>query len=496
MNNKEDATDSTLGDRTKQSIVWSTTLPLAAHSARFLNSLILARILSPTDFGVMGMVFVIMYYANTFTDFGFAKAIVQKPSIHNLHYRSYFTFNFLISAFLFSALQLSAVYIETYFNVDDLAAAIQVYSFFLIISALAAPAKVKLRRAIRFKSLAIAEAFQVGVSIPISLGLALHGYGFWAIVYAGLCSQSLMLFFLCWSAGIVPWPTARIASLRSLISFGKWDFLAGQVNLVAESVDKLIIGKVLGASAVGLYDRALGLGRMPYEQVSGKFSNVAFSTFSRYQHSRQDLIYYMRRISVLNALVLAPMMLGLAAIADEFVLVVLGETWVGMTSTLQVLCVSFIFAGVGRPFYSINIAAGWIAEQTLINLVLVTLLVVAMLYMAERGIDAVAFVILVYQFLYLVISVWLTRKKFEVALLALLAPMLQPIVLAGGMYWCVFYLKSMIEFENAALELVTLIASGGLVFALLVLVAPLRELAFVRKKIRVSINNLIGSNAG
>lgn len=479
-----------INQKTNQSIVWFTSLPLVVHLVRFGSSLILARLLLPSDFGIMGIVTVIMYYTDTFTDFGFAKALVQKKRILRNHYKSYFSFNIIVSLVLFFVLQIASENIERYFDIEELGSAIQVYSLLLIITALASPAKVKLRREINFKTLAIAEAILVSVSIPTSITLALYDYGFWSMIYGSLISQTVALVFICYRSGLLPLPSVKLYLLKPLLHFSKWDFLAGQTKLIADSVDKIIIGKILGASAVGLYDRALGLAQMPYGQTSGKIGNIAFSTFSRFQDSPEELLKNYSQITTLNALLLFPLLLGLAAVSDIFVYTVLGQKWEQMILTLQVFCISFVFAGLTATNASFNTAIGKISLQTRINLCLTFLLLIGLIFVAALGINYVAFTVMCYQFLSLFIS-GLIAIKYSKLNLRLIARCTGFPLLAGLiMLICVSALKKYFFIEFNVLNLLSLASIGGLIFLLTVYALPVTEFNFFREWIKRRIKKI------
>ncbi len=475
---------------TKKSAMWFTVLPFTTQMARFINSLILARLLSPEAFGIIGIVSVLMYYSDTFSDFGFGKAIIQRKRVKELHFKSYFTFNLIISLLLFTLITYYSDNIAIFFEIEVLSDAFDVFAIYIVITAFLTPIKIKLSREIKYKTLAIIDAFRFGIQIPISLTLAINGFDFWSIIYAMIAGQLFALVvFLVINKGFIL-PTTKLLFLRTMFNFSKWDFVAGQANLLSESADKLFLAKILGASYVGLYDRAQGIAVMPYMQISQKLSIVSFSSFSRFQDSPKELDYYFGRLMSFQALLVIPMLLGLSSVSEPFVSSLLGEKWLEMIPTLKLMSFAFLIGALANPFSSLNTATGFISLQTKVSLLCLGVLLITLYNFTQYGINAVAYCLIMFQLLRLITNCIISKIKVNVSIL-FAASAIFPFLLAGIlMFVSVRVVYSMQLTLTDWKYLVLLIATGASVYTLSVLFIPLQSSNFVRQKVKNAINRL------
>ncbi len=278
-----------IADKTRKSLLWFTIVPFTMQVLRFGISILLARILSPSDFGLIGIISVLLYYCDSFSDFGFSKAIVQKKSIIQEHYSIFFTFNIVVSMCFFVAAQGFSGSIASFFETQDIGEALQVFSFLFLITAVSAGPLVKLKRELNFKAIAIIQAIRMSITMTLSLILALKGFAFWSIIYAMLFSHVIELLLLLYTTRQFPRISLEFGYLKELLHFGLWDFIGAQCRLVSENIDKIIIGKILGTTSLGYYDKAYGISRMPNDQISVRLSLISFSSFSRVQDDEELL---------------------------------------------------------------------------------------------------------------------------------------------------------------------------------------------------------------
>lgn len=478
-------------EATKKSAVWYTVLPFVTQLTRFINSLILARILSPEAFGIIGVLSVLMYYSDTFSDFGFGKAIIQKKRVRDLHFKSYFTFNLFVSILIYISITFYSKQIAVFFDIAELSEALDVFAIFIIITAFLTPIKIKLSREVKYKTIAIVDSLKFVVQIPISLTLAISGFGFWSIVYAMILGQVFALvIFVYINKGFIL-PTTKILVLRSMFNFSKWDFIAGQANLISESSDKLFIAKILGVSYVGLYDRAQGIAVMPYMQISQKLSMVSFSSFSRFQDSKSELDYYFGKLMSFQAFLVFPMLLGLASISELFVSSLLGEKWLEMISTLKLMCLAFLIGAMANPFSALNTATGFISLQTKSSLICLFALLTSLYNFTQYGIDAVAFCLIGFQLLRLLINCFISKMNTCISLTFSVKAILPFVLSSIIMYSFVRLLFYLNLISTNWKYLIFLIVVGALIYSVCVLVFPFQSSNFIRKKVKLFLNKLM-----
>lgn len=468
--------------RTKQSVVWFTILPFLIHFLRFANSLLLARILVPSDFGIIGIISVILYYSDTFCNFGFAKAIVQRKEVVQRHYDSFFTFNLLVSFAFFTVFQFNSQPIADYFEVPELASAIEVFTIALLISSVSAVPRAKLRRELEFKALAIIEAIKVFCSMAISLTLALNGYGFWSLIISMLAGKAIGLILCLSVAKILPRPYFGLKYVKELLKFGKWDFFNGQIRLFADNIDKIVIGKALGVTPLGFYDKSLGLAQMPYSQISGNIANVAFSSFSREQDNPADLAHTFNRIIVLNAMLMTPLLCGLAMVAESFVFTVLGDKWMPMVDSLILFSFSFIFASYSHPIVSMNFAADRIKHQTIISFILTIILILAIIGVVDLGVEYVVLCLLSFNIVLFLASFQLLRSHFDVRWGELYRLLLPAVLFSAIMMLVIAMSQTLIVYQHVWQEFCVSVVVGVATYLGCLLLVPLSSTRFLRNK--------------
>ena len=385
-----------LKNKTQESLIWYSTLPLALHFVRFANSIVLDRILLPSDLGIIGLVSVILYYCDTLTNLGFGSAIIQHKQISEQHYQSFFSFNLFISIVLFITAQYSAEQVAIFFNIPEVEYVLPLYSGLFIISAFAIIPTLKLKRRLEFKAIAIIDVLKVAISISISLTLALNGFGFWSILFASLVSQIVMLILLFIYTGYTVKLTHDLRPLKELFNFSSWSFVNGQFKLLSDNIDKLLVGKELGAAELGYYDKAIGLMKMPADQISAKLGSVSFSSFSRFQTDKKNLFSTFKQINLINSLVMIPIFIGLIWTSEPLIWVLLGEKWMPIVTCMKILGVSYIFLCLSGPKLTLCLAAGKVKQQTIIRGILTCLLIVNLISLPSYNITTIAIYIAIY----------------------------------------------------------------------------------------------------
>ena len=469
--------------KTKQGVIWYTALPFLMHFVRIASAIWLARILSPSDFGIMGLVTVLFFYCDLFTSFGFSNAIIQRKSVDSIHYSSYFVFNIIISSILFISFQLFSPSIANYFDEPLLIDALSVFSIMFILSACIAAPQASLKRHLNFKIMAIIEGISMAVSIVSSIFLALNGFGFWSMIYSMIIAQFVVLILsLITSSERLDFKFNNQA-FKQLLNFGLWDFFWGQAVLLGENVDKLIIGKFLGTTPLGFYDKALGFAQMPNIQISRRLSQVSFSTFSRVQDDKVATSNYFSKMMSLNAFICFPVFLGLSAVSRDFTLILLGEKWAPMIDSLSLLTIAFLISSITAPIVSINMAIGAIKQQTLIRFFCLFILTLSLIVLVDKGIETAALALILFYSVQLFASYFLLDFKFNLGWRKLVDLLWAPSVSAGVMYCVVITIVDSSFFELRLFNFISAIVCGVFTYLLLFLVIPSASWNYLRNNV-------------
>ncbi|HIQ14788.1 MAG TPA: hypothetical protein EYH38_04340, partial [Leucothrix sp.] len=221
-------------------------------------AILLARILSPAEFGVIAVANIIVHYANNFTNFGLNNALVQKDDVKNIHINTVFTIDLTISLVLVVITVLSADRIAIFFHTPDVGPVIKWMSLYYVITTFYHIPVVILRRDINFRFLTVVEFFEGMLTSLMAIALALAGYSYWSIVIASLALPAGVTIILMLKTRWLPRLTIG-RDMGGLYSFGFWNFIRAQVQLLVSKIDYFVIGRYLDVQTLGLYEKSFEL---------------------------------------------------------------------------------------------------------------------------------------------------------------------------------------------------------------------------------------------
>lgn len=323
---------------TINALSWSFLESVVTKVVQFSVGIVLARLLLPEQFGLIGMLLIFISIAQVFVQSGFDAALVQKTNATAADICSIFYFNIFVSLFAVGVLCTTAPWIAVFFNQPVLAPLMQVLSLVIVIDSLGAIQGTLFGKEINFRAVTIASLVSGLLSGIVGIILAVEGFGVWSLV-AQQVSLSILRTITLWV--LSPWRPQLIFSLRSLremFGFGSWMLFSGILNQVFENIYFPVIGKLFSAADLGLFTRARSIQSLPSQTLSTVIGRVTFPVFSR---SQGDPARLKRRLKkALPSLVLLnfPVMVGLAATARPLVIVLMGQEWAGCIPYLQLLC--------------------------------------------------------------------------------------------------------------------------------------------------------------
>jgi PST family polysaccharide transporter len=320
---------------------------------RIISTMILARILLPQDFGLIGMVTVLTSFIVMFKDMGLATATIQRDKIDNDQISTLFWLNVCISTFLMLLTCIAAPVIAWFYNESVLLNITIILSISLLISGLGIQHIALLRRQLQFHAIAGIEIFATLLGAIIAILAALSGAKYWALVL-----QDIVLAAIITSGAwlVCKWRPKRIynmSSVREMVAFGINLSGFNILNYIIRNFDKILIGKYIGAYALGLYIKSYQLLLFPIQQFITPISNVVLPALSRLQERPEEYRRYYTRILNILAFVCVPLTVLLAVLSDEIILIVLGEKWIEASPIFKVLA----FAGISQPLTG---SAGWL----------------------------------------------------------------------------------------------------------------------------------------
>ena len=323
-----------------KAFIWDLLGNLGTHASSLIVTIFLARLLEPSDFGLIAIIMVIVSVATIFSDVGLGGALIQRSKLLPIHYSSVFFFNITAGFLLTLLTYLSAGQIATFYNNPELLPLIQVMSSLFVISAFHAVQSVILRKELNYELLTKVNLIASVLSGVIGVLLAFWGAGVWSLV-AQLISREVLINILIWSrSSWVPTLAFSFKALKQLWGYGMNMFLAGLLDTIYERADYLIIGKLFAPATLGFFHQAKQLNMLVVKYSAGSLMSVLFPVLSKIQNDleqfRRVVIKSTGIISFVTFLILG----GLFLLADELIVLLLGAKWEASIFYFKILALS------------------------------------------------------------------------------------------------------------------------------------------------------------
>lgn len=337
--------------KTQKGLVWSFIERFATQGVQFLFGIILARLLSPEDYGTIAMPLVFLAIAQCIIDSGFSTALIRKPDLTEDDLSTAFYFNIGVGVVCYLLLFFSSPLIAEFYNTPILADLLKVTALATLFNPLCAVQQAILTRKIDFKTQAVVSLSGALVSGFAGLTMAYNGFGVWSLVCQQVGGYAIRTILL-WVLG--RWTPKRRWSWKSfhyLLGFGSKMLGSGLLDTIYTNIYPIVIGKFFSANDLGNYTRAQQFATLPSSNVTGVLQRVTFPVLSKIQNEDERLARNYRKILKLSAFLIFPMMLMLSAIADPLVRVILTDKWKGCIILLQIVCFSMMW----YPIHAINL---------------------------------------------------------------------------------------------------------------------------------------------
>jgi len=334
-------------------VKWNTAGKISNLALQFALSVILMRILLPSDYGLLAMAMVLIGFAGIFNEFGFSSALIQNQTINEHHKSSIFWINIFIGALLTLLFFLMAEVFAGFYNNENLIIVIRYLSFSFIISSISIVPGTLLQKEMNYPAINKIDVSVVVISGIASVYLAYNGWGVMSLVFQTLLSQLLKIPLLFYASRWRPKILFSINSIKELFSYSAYLTGFNFINYWARRSDDLLVGRFIGAESLGIYSRAYSLMLLPITHVIGLVSNVIFPAFSSIQEDKNRIKnIYLNVIQVLSFITF-PMMIGLIAAAENFILGIFGTKWADVIPVIQILAIIGVTQTLVNP-------TGWI----------------------------------------------------------------------------------------------------------------------------------------
>lgn len=445
-------------------LFWRLAERCGAQGVSFIVSIVLARILSPDDYGKVAIITVIMQLLQVFIDGGLGNALIQKKDADDLDFSSVFYFNMAFCIVIYGALYICAPMIADYYNDVNYIEWIRVLGLILIISGVKNVQQAYVSRMLQFKKFFFATLVGTIISAFVGIAMALYGLGVWALIAQNLVN-ALIDTVVVWK--LVKWRPHKkfsITRLKSLLSYG-WKLLASNlIDTLYGNIRQLLIGKLYTSSDLAYYNRGCQFPNIIVMNVNTSIDNVLFPVMSYKQGDMDGLKKLTRKSIMVSNYIMAPLMIGLACAADTIVRLVLTEKWLPCVPFLRVFCVIYLF----QPIHTANInvikAMGRSDLVLKLEVIKKAIGIIMLLASMNYGVMAIAYTYLANNFLNQIINSWPNKKLLSYSYKDQLMDILPSTALALVMGICVIAIGQ-IKINSLLLLLIQLLV-GMVVYGL------------------------------
>lgn len=340
-----------LKQKTISGLFWSFIDRFAQQLIAFVVGIVLARLLSPQEFGLIGMLTIFIALSQSFVDSGFSQALIRKTDCTDTDYSTVFYFNLAVSILFYGLLFAFSGLISRFFDEPVLQPMLKVMGVVVILNAFT-----KIQRTLLIKRIDFKLQTRISVIASIAAGtigiiLAYKGFGVWSLVTktiaVGLFTSIMLWAWNKWT----PIMAFSKRSFRELFGFGSKLLASGLLDTAHRNIYHLVIGRFFSAADLGFYTRANDFKKLPSQTLNSIINRVTYPVLSSMQDNNQRLKTNYRKIIKATMLLTFVMMLGLAAVAEPLIITLIGEQWRPSISLLQLLC----FVGMMHPLHAINL---------------------------------------------------------------------------------------------------------------------------------------------
>ncbi len=343
--------EDSLKNKTVKGIVWSSVERFSVQGIQFLVMIVMARLLTPKDYGLVGMVAIFIAVAQSLVDSGFSQALIRKQNRTETDNSTVFYFNIVVGILLYLVLFAIAPLVADFYDSPELTVLMRVICLSVVFNSFVVVQRALLTVNIDFKTQAKASLTAAVVSGVIGIGMAYSGFSYWSIVAQQLVNLGLNTLLLWIFTRWRPRWIYSWGSFRELFTFGSKLMVSGLLDVVYRNMYLLVIGKVFTASSLGYYTRANQFAEFPSSNLTGIMQRVTYPVLCQIQDDDERLAQIYRRFLRLSAFLIFPLLVGLSAVAEPFVLLLLKEQWLFAATLLQIIC----FAMMWYPIHAINL---------------------------------------------------------------------------------------------------------------------------------------------
>lgn len=342
-----------LKKKTLMGLIWQYAEKCGTQAVSFVVSVILARLLTPADYGLIGLITVFISVALVFARSGMGQALVQKKDANDEDFSTVFYFSLVVSVVLYFVLFFTAPLIAGFYHEAKLIPIIRVLAITIIIGAVYSVQQAKVQREMNFKKFFYATLIGTLISAGIGVAMAYSGYGVWALVWQQISAQLINIIILFVTVKWRPKLLFSVQKMKQLFGYSWKLLVSALIDTVYNNIYSLIIGKFYSSANLGYYNRGKQYPMLVVENVNGSINSVIFPVLSKMQDEKERFKATVRRSMKTSTYIIFPFMAGLAAVAEPLVKIMLTDKWLPAVPFIQFCCFSYAF----WPVHTANLQA-------------------------------------------------------------------------------------------------------------------------------------------
>jgi teichuronic acid exporter len=339
-------------------LAWTGAAKWGVQALSWVSTIFVVRLLTPTDYGIVGMAAAFVGFLQPLSDFGIAAAVVQERTLSRNQVARLSGFAVFLGLVWASVTFAAAYPIAGFFKEPQLTTLVPVMGLGFAVGALRVVPGAMLVREMRFRTVAMIETAEALTILVVTMVLALLGRGFWALILGSLSGRIVGAALVLLAEPIKIAPPTDIKRIARHLRFGAWVAASTVAWYAYTNADRVVVGHLIGEAALGAYSIAMTLAGLPVEKISQLYLRVAEAVIAKVQNDRPAVARYFIRITEAVALLAFPLSIGLALVADQFVPVVLGDRWTDAIVPMRLLAVSSAFRSLDPLLAQVLIATG------------------------------------------------------------------------------------------------------------------------------------------
>jgi len=454
-------------------LVWSSLERFAVQGIEFLVILFLARLLTPNDFGLVGMLSIFIAIARSLVDSGFSQALIRKQRRTNNDNCTVFIFNVFVSICLYCILFLASPWVADFYNEPELCKLMRFMCFVIVIDSFSVVHRALFISKLDFKTQTKSSFISSSISGILSIILAKLGFGYWALVSFQLVTSFFNTILLWYYSSWRPQLMYSYGSFKELFSFGSKLMLSGIIDTIYNNLYQIVIGKFFSASSLGHFSQAKNFSQIPAATITSILQRVTYPTLCRFQDNNEQLKDSYGKVLRISAFVFFPLMCGIAGVSSPLVHVLIGSKW----EFASVLIVPLCFSMMWYPIHAINLSLLQVKGRSdiflRIEIIKKVIGVIILFSTIPFGLTVMCWFRVVNAIISLAINTYYTGILIEWGFWQQFNAYFKSLILSFLLFFVIFY--SMSVFYDQYIKLVVGILSGIFYVLLVVFLLKFRE---------------------